>query len=157
MDLDDISEQLDRLITAVEKNTSNRWTWVWVVLAIWLVSATAVDTWYSKTRFVLMYGVDYDQVTIDKKPHDCDFFKAPLGSKECHYERNVQRVIVGTNRWNGQAVSNDDGKTWEQHAKNELGNPIVSEDSGRTWTVEQNPGVVKPSVNVFWSKVEDED
>jgi hypothetical protein len=30
----------------------------------------------------------YDQV--DHRPTDCDFFHAPMGHKDCHYEREVR-------------------------------------------------------------------
>jgi hypothetical protein len=31
-------------------------------------------------------------VVIDKKPHDCEFSNAPIGSKHCHY--GAQSVLV---------------------------------------------------------------
>ena len=39
------------------------------------------------------YGIQYSTqsqyVVIDSKPHDCDFFKAPIGNKYCHFDREV--------------------------------------------------------------------
>lgn len=53
-------------------------------------------------------GVD---VIASKRPHDCEFLTAPVGSKHCHYERVIERFRV---RRNGSAYvkSYDDGKTW---------------------------------------------
>jgi hypothetical protein len=39
------------------------------------------------------YGLKYtdspDQVFIQPKPHDCEWGKAPLGNKYCHFERQI--------------------------------------------------------------------
>ena len=51
---------------------------------------------------VVWYAVEYrvptDKVYIDPKPTDCDFWRAPLGYKGCHYEDwfslNTQRGAV---------------------------------------------------------------
>jgi hypothetical protein len=59
-----------------------------------LGEVTLDRVWYS-----LRYQTDINHVAVDRKPHDCDFDKAPIGNKECHYQR-----IVGT-------VKETDGKT----------------------------------------------
>ncbi len=43
------------------------------------------ESWYA-----FRYGTDSDQVHIEAEPHDCDFSKAPLGDKECHFEKQVE-------------------------------------------------------------------
>ena len=35
------------------------------------------------------YGVPESHVYILPKPTDCDWFRAPIGNKECHYEKQV--------------------------------------------------------------------
>jgi len=45
--------------------------------------------WHSRTRYAVQYGVDTANVHIQDEPHDCDFLKAPIGDKPCHYEREV--------------------------------------------------------------------
>lgn len=47
----------------------------------WFFPATWYATWYN---------TDTDQVHIEAEPHDCDFFKAPLGEKECHFVKQVE-------------------------------------------------------------------
>ena len=42
------------------------------------------ESWYAA-----VYSTDADHVHVDAKPHDCDFSKAPLGDKECHFEKQV--------------------------------------------------------------------
>jgi hypothetical protein len=44
-----------------------------------------------KGYYALRNHVEPDRVTIMPKPHDCDFSKAPLGDKECHYESVVTK------------------------------------------------------------------
>lgn len=40
--------------------------------------------------YAIWYSTDTDQVHIEAEPHDCDFLKAPLGNKECHFEKLVE-------------------------------------------------------------------
>jgi hypothetical protein len=35
------------------------------------------------------YNVPVERVSIQPKPHGCDFDDAPLGNKHCHYEKHV--------------------------------------------------------------------
>lgn len=49
------------------------------------------------------------------KPRDCDFLKAPLGSKGCHYEKvkNSSTGITAKDLSTGQMLMSEDyGKTW---------------------------------------------
>jgi hypothetical protein len=39
--------------------------------------------------YAIRYDVSSEGVHYLPKPHDCDFDKAPLGNKECHYDREV--------------------------------------------------------------------
>jgi hypothetical protein len=43
------------------------------------------EAWYAFTN-----GTDIDLVHVQSEPHDCDFSKAPLGDKECHFEKHVE-------------------------------------------------------------------
>jgi hypothetical protein len=114
--------------------------------------------WFSKLRYSLWYNANYDQVTIQNKPADCNFFHAPMGGKGCHYDRQVSTVRVGpgTNPWGGQSISYDEGITWTQTAKNQNGDPIVSNDGGKSWSTEFVPSFTKPEVNVSWEKKDDD-
>ncbi len=42
-----------------------------------------------KTKYSLEYGVDSSNVIVEDKPHKCDWETAPLGAKNCHYEKDV--------------------------------------------------------------------
>jgi len=100
-----------------------------VVILLWL-------GWNSKLRYAIQYGADFDRITISDAPHDCDWDRAPLGNKGCHYKKDVVVIKVGT-----------DPKT---------GKPIVSYDEGKTWTFTTADSPVTPSVTIYYEKVEDQ-
>ena len=105
----------------------------------------------------IRYTDNMDQVTpAGDRPHDCDWFKSPIGSKECEYSREISTVQVHPNQWvEGQSISYDEGKTWTQTAKNKNGDRIISYDGGTTWSTDNYyGGPVKPSVSVRWEKKE---
>jgi hypothetical protein len=43
----------------------------------------------AKTKYALEYETDSSNVIVEAKPHNCDWETAPLGAKNCHYEKNV--------------------------------------------------------------------
>ena len=157
-DLDDVVDRLENVEAAIKSNHID-FSVVWLVVLIWLVLFVWLpDGWYSKTRLSFWYGVGSDQVTIDKEPHDCNFWHSPIGGKGCKYDRQVSTVQVKPNRWGGQSISYDEGKSWTQTGKSAEGSyPIESNDDGKTWAT--LGGTIMPetkaSVNVGWSKVDD--
>src|SRR5487761_187056 len=44
---------------------------------------------WPKEWYGIRYNVTDEHVFIDHKPHDCDFLKAPIGDKGCHFEKVV--------------------------------------------------------------------
>jgi hypothetical protein len=76
--------------------------------------------------------VDVSQVTIIPKPTDCNFFRAPMGDKACHYDRQIHSVLVKTQ---GQFhyVKYDDN----------------------LWQVDDNYPNTQQSVIVGWKKIEE--
>jgi hypothetical protein len=157
--LEDVCDRLDNIEAAVEANHANHTdlgglvglVLIWLAVVIWVP-----DLWNSKLRISLWYSVGYEQVTIQKEPTDCNFFHAPMGNKDCHYDRQVSTVRVGTNQWGGQSISYDEGKTWTQTAKSQNGDPIVSNDGGKSWSTEFVPPLTKPEVVLSWEKKDDE-
>lgn len=139
-DVDDVCNKLDRLEKAVESNTESR-KWVlfwWLLFAFgWaIVSGIFSGVWHSKTRYVIQYGVSYDQVVEEDTTgkHDCRFITAPIGEKWCHYDIDV--TTVRTN------ISAE-------------GKPIVSYDEGKTWTLDSTTNPTRPSVRISWVRIEE--
>jgi hypothetical protein len=76
----------------------------------WLALSYLLPEW--RIKYALRYQTPYDHVTIQDQPTSCDFLRAPIGEKGCHFEK-----VISTARWAKSAtgtaiVSNDDGKTW---------------------------------------------
>lgn len=103
--------------------------WAAIMFAIWF----AVWGRNMSIRYQLQYEVDADKVLITKKPKDCEFLTAPLGSKNCDYEKEVSIWTYGRDEASGRSTISYDGSKWEWND----GGP----QSGK-------------QVNVWWKKVE---
>jgi hypothetical protein len=93
------------------------------------------DEW--RLKYTVRFFVSSDNVTVQARPTDCDFFHAPVGEKSCHYERAISTV------------------TWDNSA---TGHPMVSYDDGKTWAAGDPPPNAKLPIEyvyVSWNKVED--
>lgn len=57
--------------------------------------------WVNRFRYSVWYSVDDSQLkqSQDKIPSDCDFLKAPIGRKGCHYKKRVE--VQESPDWNG--------------------------------------------------------
>jgi len=67
---------------------------VFVPCVLWLIVTIvrANMTWFfpqSPWAYAMEYDTESQYVVIDREPHDCEFFKAPIGSKNCHFHRSV--------------------------------------------------------------------
>jgi hypothetical protein len=60
------------------------------------LSAGPVRSWYALTN-----DIPVEHVMLTKKPHDCEFETAPIGSKHCHYDAKVS-VWKGTDTPDGR-------------------------------------------------------
>ena len=67
---------------------------------------------FGKAYYAFVYQIHSDRIsehiTIEDKPHDCDWGRSPLGDKECHFEKNVVVAYSDTN----PDVVTDIGVTW---------------------------------------------
>jgi hypothetical protein len=73
---------------------------------LWVLVITGLLVWQNVSdvpRYSTQYGVPEQNVYIDPKPTACDWGHAPLGSKDCHFEK------VFT------LVKNDAGRVTEVH------------------------------------------
>ena len=73
---------------------------IWGAILYVLLSYLPSAAWHSKTMYGIRYSVDSGKIQTQKRPHDCDFLTAPMGNKDCHYERQVDTVRWGDiSRW----------------------------------------------------------
>lgn len=115
--------------------------WLAFVIVGWLVYVGFSDIWHSKFRYFVQYGMptgmNWDEVTKEQIPHDCDWFAAPLGDKFCYYDARVSSVRISKDVNTGKPIySVDDGKTWN-------------------WYDDTAPIKLKPAVYIGWAKVEE--
>jgi hypothetical protein len=82
------------------------------LLIVFAIIAIAVGVLDVKSRYAVWYNVARENVTIDQKPHDCDWSTAPLGNKNCHYDKVMTFVRTGIDRAHRPVISFDEGKTW---------------------------------------------
>lgn len=86
--LDDIHSRLKEIRDSVKSSALGEWIWVFVfifALASW--DGSKLDRWTDRAWYSMYYSADWNNVNITKRPSDCDFFHAPLGSKGCHYNK----------------------------------------------------------------------
>jgi hypothetical protein len=101
-------------------------------------------TWDTKVVMSIRYEVDSENLVVNKKPSDCEFLTAPLGSKHCHYEKTVYKILIGRDGQTGRPVTSDDGGTswrWANPAPERL----------KTWPSQTTTSYVQ----ISWTKVED--
>lgn len=109
---------------------------VLAVVAWWLLP----NDW--RIKYAAEYTLDTDQVTIDRKPHDCEWDSAPIGNKHCHYAELV-------------TVLNSEGKVIDGTGiEVDASGAQISYDGRRTW--QPRPFNQTPAkVRVVWQRVED--
>jgi hypothetical protein len=129
-------------------------TWIGSVLVF--AGIVAYITWVGgldTVWYAAVYKVSTDQVHVNKKPIDCDYYYAPVGHKGCQYEAVVKAYDKA-----GSQVGGDGAPIYSHDAKTEV--PIISYDDGKTWRrvdPEYDPDEFAKvqSVVVYWMKVED--
>ena len=58
---------------------------VYLALGGW--SGSKWDRWTDMAWCSARYDTEFKNITVQKRPVDCDFLHAPLGSKGCKYEK----------------------------------------------------------------------
>jgi hypothetical protein len=137
-------EDINRSIQEVKEAVKDKWNSVQLIFVV-LIGIAAWDwagnVWHSKWRYATEYSIDSAKVVVGKEPHDCAFLAAPLGTKYCHYDREVSTLRWATSKEGYPIVSYDEGKTWSTFT------PEASASVPKTATVEQ--------VFVGWKKIEE--
>jgi len=71
--------------------------------------------WDFKWRLAMFNGIQTENVIVKKKPIDCNFWSAPIGVKNCTYEKDVRVGLYGLDDKTAVSiVSYDGGKSWER-------------------------------------------
>jgi len=56
-------------------------------------------------RYAIQYHIPRTRVQVEDEPHECEFDKAPIGNKYCHYEKQVSKIKDDAGRTGGIFVS----------------------------------------------------
>jgi hypothetical protein len=115
-----------------------------VVAAVILVSYLVIPrVVHSRPRYFVQYGRrvgwSYRQLTTDKMPDDCEWFKEPLGGKKCHYQAKVKFSFTGKDTVTGEPV---------QYSGDQDG-PLPAN------FIKEHAHVYEPVVHVGWERVAD--
>jgi hypothetical protein len=111
-----ILEELHDIHSTIKSRTDLT-TFVWIVIGIFLVaswSGSWLDKWTDKLWYSFRNDTAIIDVTVAKRPLDCDFFYAPLGNKGCDYKKRIT-VFGGEQRRAliQQATSEEQRKAYE--------------------------------------------
>jgi hypothetical protein len=136
--LGDVCDRLDKIEETLKESRGFSGVATLIVL-VWLFTFASSPRWLMKLWYSFSYDVNYDQVTIEKKPTDCEFLHSPLGSKDCHYSREVSSIRV-------KIVNLEPPRGSINY---------VSFDDGRTWTVDDGSPPAKRQVLVYWKRNDD--
>jgi hypothetical protein len=64
----------------------------WVLVLVFLLESwpgSGPDRWTDKAWYSVRYGAEFANITVEKRPLDCDFMHAPFGAKGCQYEKGT--------------------------------------------------------------------
>ena len=93
---EDVAESkatLKHILSALRSASgSGLWSLFWFIVIIFLFASwrgSSLDRWTDKAWYSFRYNADFANITILKRPVDCDFFHAPLGLKGCTYEKRT--------------------------------------------------------------------
>jgi hypothetical protein len=112
----------------------------------------------AKTRFAFQYGVNVSDIAKDDKPHDCDWLKAPIGDKECHYdaEAKVLKVRTALDQTTGRPIVSYDDDAWSWDSSSGSYTPTLT-DPPPPGQPSPGPYVVKTRniLSISWKRIEE--
>jgi hypothetical protein len=92
-DLTDIRSTLEAIHSTLKEH-SQFYVLGWVVFVVVVMndwSGSWLDRWTDKVWYVMRGDAEYSNITVSKRPTDCNFWHAPLGGKGCDYKKHVEK------------------------------------------------------------------
>jgi|ERR1051326_2529398 hypothetical protein len=89
--LDEINATLQGIRRDLPSLKTDLWMVFWVFLVFMFFTdweGSKLDRWTDRVWYSMHYDAKWENVDINKRPLNCDFMHAPLGSKGCHYKKN---------------------------------------------------------------------
>jgi hypothetical protein len=90
-ELDNANSTL-KVILATLRSRSDASGFFWVLVFVFLLESwpgSGPDRWTDKAWYSVRYGAEFANITVEKRPLDCDFVHAPFGAKGCQYEKRT--------------------------------------------------------------------
>lgn len=101
--LDDIKESIDEAVSELQsiasilkKTASDQaglWQYVWVLLIVVVFndwSGSQLDRFTDRLWYSVADDTDWKNVNVIHRPTNCDFLRAPMGSKSCSYKKRTE-------------------------------------------------------------------
>jgi hypothetical protein len=76
------------------------YAWLWLIggiFALVILNGGDPPVWLDKA----MFEIGVSKHRVEERPIDCDFFTSPMGSKPCHYRREVSGGRIWRRRIEG--------------------------------------------------------
>jgi len=112
-ELEEVHHTLKEVLSTLKSRTGLS-GFVWAVVIVILLDAwsgSTVDRWTDKVWCSLRYDAEFKNITVEKRPLDCDFLHVPMGGKGCWYKK---RTIVQRAQQNTQDSPNTVIVYWEK-------------------------------------------
>ena len=95
-DLDDIDGTLQEILSAINNKESGGSSSfsdvIWFLVFIFILSGwsgSQLDRFTDRLWYSVADDTDWKNVNVTKRPTNCDFLHAPLGSKSCSYKKRT--------------------------------------------------------------------
>jgi len=104
---EDIHSALQEILSTLQntRDGGGPWEWIWIVVVVFLMSAwsgSRLDRFTDRVWYSLANDTDWKNVTIMRRPSDCDFLHAPIGTKRCSYKKTTvtfgekeRQILIG--------------------------------------------------------------
>ena len=93
-DLQSLRATLEEILSTLKSRSRSEMLGLfWLFIFIFLLESwpgSTLDRWTDKTWYTFRYDAAVANITVEKRPLDCDFLHAPLGSKGCTYKKHAR-------------------------------------------------------------------
>lgn len=127
-----VPSTLEQILSTL-KSRSDVFGLFWLCIFVFLLeswSGSSLDRWTDEAWYSIRYSAELRNITVEKRPSDCDFLHSPLGGKGCKYEK--KHPIFG----------DEERRALIQQA--------TTEEQKQTYAKQPN------SVSVYWEKKEED-
>lgn len=124
----------------------------WIFLLI--IGGIVWFAWLDDSKIRYEFEYSGAELEIVDKPHDCDFLTAPMGMKNCSYQKKVNIHFYSKFPPSSGDMFGPINDPWD--SENLIpGAPIVSFNNGKTWLFNRGGPMRGKLVMISWSRTND--